>query len=221
MHSHSRKTLLGQLLVLQPGREVTRDVVEAAIWQTVGWEADPRYVGRLLSVIDAFVDARVKRVVAHTTGIPQPQYATSLAMPDQAAAEALAGISRSGIARPASTVIRAVPPAEPPKPVSHPAITPEEPEDPDEFLRRAFEASGGVVPFPDDDDDDGLDDYISGNGNGDGTVTVLDGLPLRTCTRCKNDLPLVEFWKNKRGPGGYEWQCRDCKSKKAPSRKTA
>lgn len=231
MHSHSRRTLLSQLLVLQPGREVTRDVVEAAIWQTVGWEADPRFVGRLLSVIDAYVDARVRRMVAHATGGSPPEY-TAFGMPDRAAAEALAGISRSGIARPASAIMKATAPPSPPpppppprKPVSHPAIIPDDdPEATGAFFERAFQESGGVVPFPGgegDDEGDELGKYTVPRIASNGSDPSRDP-SFRRCTWCKEFLPLTEFWKNKRGPKGLDWQCRNCKgSKKSDKARTA
>lgn len=212
MQSHSRQKLLSQLLVLQPGREVTRDVVEAAIWQTIGWESDPRHVGRLLSVIDAFVDARARRLVAHVTGGIQPQY-TAFGTPDRAAQEALAGISHHGpvtAARPAA------------------AVTPLRPEPPSEFTRHVAEGNDGVEPpsKPHNNEDDGLNGYVTRGNDTAITVSAVreasPGAKLRTCTWCKNALPLTEFWRNKRGPGGYEWQCRNCKGAKkngsAPAR---
>lgn len=33
----------------------------------------------------------------------------------------------------------------------------------------------------------------------------------KTCTSCNRDLPLLEFYKNKRNKDGYTYVCRDCR----------
>ena len=34
--------------------------------------------------------------------------------------------------------------------------------------------------------------------------------PSKTCTKCKVDTPLSEFYRSKRAPDGRQWQCKPC-----------
>jgi hypothetical protein len=73
MQPHQRRSILSTALDLQPGKEVTRDTVKAALWSTFGYtdESESR-VALLLSVVDAYTDARSRRTIHHWAGSGQP-----------------------------------------------------------------------------------------------------------------------------------------------------
>jgi hypothetical protein len=194
--AHTRKSLMSQLLVLTGEREVTRDVVEAAAWQTVGWNTDPAVVSRLMMVVDAFADNRVHRALlaAHGEVIPRV-IAEEPASPVRAALADMTIQPRQRVLQQAPrTVLSASPPVCRLSSVPFQRLDePEEPEEPNETVDAESLISHG--------------DAISLAAS----PTSLD--EVRVCTGCEMPKPIHEFWKNKRGPGGREWRCRTCKAK--------
>jgi len=65
MQTHNRQALLSSALSTGPASPagVTRDTVEAAIWQTLGWDVPEAAVSRILMVVDAYTDSRVRRAI--------------------------------------------------------------------------------------------------------------------------------------------------------------
>jgi hypothetical protein len=75
--ARQRQHVLSQMLNLRPGQPVTRDVMEAAIWDVMGPTASVEAVSRLLQWADKYAEYRARSaVVARSSSREQPPWAT-------------------------------------------------------------------------------------------------------------------------------------------------
>jgi hypothetical protein len=208
MHSHSRKSLLSSALAIPPGSmAITRDTVEAALWQTVGWDADDGLVSRLLAVIDAYADDRSRRAIAtwlqagRGDELPPPASLTQLqavrrqlqviGMSDSAADAARSQLWRSRVTRsPEFTTTRRTPLV---------------------AVRPAAVASQIYAAAPVSDDDAGESSEVMQP-----LLAPPDDDALVECTSCRERgreplHPLCDFYKDKSRKSGIAARCKRCK----------
>lgn len=226
MQHYQRRKLLSAALQLPPGREPTRETVEAAIWQALGPLADESRVSLLLSVIDAYSDSRSRRAAAtwarQTDGV-MPPLGTDIAQ-SIAVRRALDGLSQL----PRATTTR-VPQAAPPtmispSPAGHlslvsdgthgtssatPAIT--------DDIWNEISAEFGMANSPrhaDPAPSASLSPPVPSSprdaSHGDNEV----GEELFSCNSCPISKPRSEFYKSASNKRGFDYICKRCKNQK-------
>jgi hypothetical protein len=223
MQPYQRRNFLSAALNLQPGNDPTRDTVEAAIWAALGPLGDESRVSLLLSVIDAYSDARSRRAAvgwARQTGGELPPLGTDLAQ-TAAVRRSLESLSRlpRTLTATAATARRPqfnrtdVPfqlPSQPqfqPRPhlAVAPAATGEPPaiitDDAWQAITAEFSVTG-VQP----------EEPVSSNNEHD-----ADGNELFSCSTCppgRNLHPRSEFYKSSSNKRGFDYACKKCKGQK-------
>jgi len=227
MQSYQRRALLSAALQLQPGRDPTRETVEAAIWAALGSIGDESRVSLLLAVIDAYSDARSRRAAASwasSTGGTMPPLGADLA---QSAAvrrslDALASF-RSPAMAPAMTPAMT--------PAMAPAMTPPTPLPVRQPSLMSVVSETKREPVRDDLADDSFDAVwkelrnvlaIDDQSAGRPLTSSIpaahgkDGVPLYSCSTdgCTDLKPETEFYKSKSSKRGFDYTCKSCKNKK-------
>lgn len=188
MQPQQRRALLSNALNLPPGRAVNRDTVIAALWCTIGWEANPQRVSRMLGVIDAYVDAKVRGAYSALGSLqPAPGYGD--------------GVIRQQL----KLIAMSVPQAG----YSVSTMTPATAERPPVAAVPApRSASLTVVPDPP------PASPAEPAGSGDLLAASLAGEVAEEtslCTSCRRILPASQFWRNSRRASGIDYRCKDCK----------
>lgn len=196
------------LLVLHSDREVTRDVVEAALWQTIGWAPENvSRVSRLMDLIDALGNNRVQRVILMTQGDAVPRV-----MPEPAQSAARAALAFIAGHGPVAQSDAIVPPRPRPTQRAVAEVT--------ELRPRPAEPARHVAAVINDEQPQYRQPQP---GTQLPLVTIFESEPepysdasnLRTCTACgvPKD-PAKDFWKNSKSKDGIDRQCSACKIKK-------
>jgi hypothetical protein len=222
MQARSRQQLLSRLLDLPPDREVTRDVIEAAIWRTIGWDADPSRVSWLMSIIEAYAANRANRVKAALTDGFVPR--TIAEEPGSPARVALSYINRvhSVADTPrqpgrVAMVSPALPPRLPPPPrppAQIPESKPVSVRELDDLIAAAQGESDNLdeilsaIAPPVEGEAVEEDDEKGAGSEGDG----IDDVTLKECKECEVPKPLEEFRKNAQNADGLDRRCRKCMS---------
>lgn len=211
MQSLQRRNLLSAALQLQPGRDPTRETVEAAIWAALGPAADESRVSLLLAVIDAYSDARSRRAAAswaHSTGgtMPPPgaDFAQSAAV--RRSLDALAGFRSPAMALSAPLPVRQ------PSLISIARETEQEPvqdDIADDSLDAVWEELRNVLTA----DEQPARRQLASSAP---AACDEDGVPLYSCSAdgCTGLKPETEFYKSKSSKRGFDYTCKSCKNKK-------
>lgn len=220
MQSYQRRNLLSAALQLQPGRDPTRETVEAAIWQALGPLGDESRVSLLLSVIDAWSDARSRRAAvtwARRTGGELPPLGTDIAqgVAVRRALDNLCQLPRTAVIRvprevPAAAVATASSPEpEQPRPylsvistdgiLNEPAAVVSITDAVWAEMRAEFapEAALELAPVPEPPAGD-----------------LVISEELFTCSGCPKLKPRTGFYKSSSNKRGFDYLCKECKGKK-------
>jgi hypothetical protein len=207
MLSYQRRAVLSAALDLQPGRELSRDNIEAAIWAALGHNAGESRVALLLMIVDAYSDSRSRKAI-HTwyqkgTELPNPvpDMAQLVAvrramlqlgsMPAMPPAEADAGYAAARLIKPA-----AARPTVSSRPsylavVSSSSSTGNDAAADD--IATDDLADDGMIYRDDEDDDDDEELY-------------------RCAGRCNELKPRSGFYNSKSVKRGFEYKCKKCKN---------
>jgi hypothetical protein len=207
MQPQQRRAILAAALDLQPGREPTRDTVEAAIWALAGPTADESRVGSLMDVIEAYSHARSRRAAAswaqHTGGeLPPTGVDLAQTMAVRRSLERLSGTPQRrfpadnrrhyGEAQPHLTVVRAEPAAEPDLPAKKESSL-------EELLESIHKSVGDETPL------------VKKKKT---PVDAADDTTLYECNSCHKEFPRSGYYNSASTPRGFAYSCRGCHSKK-------
>lgn len=210
MHSHNRRMLLSEALNLPLGGAViSRDTVEAAVWQTLGWDCDAAYVARLMLVIDAYTDSRCRRAVATwvRSGKRSDELPLTAILPAQSAVvrqqlQIMQNVPSVAAAAVTELTVRPLTRQKSDaeqhrslalvKPSSLPADEPPCSDESPLRLVTVADAAGVLAVFP--------------------TESHEPAAELITCHGpCGRDLPRDAYWRSSRNASGLEYRCKDCR----------
>jgi hypothetical protein len=201
MQSQQRRAILAAALNVGPGRDPSRDTVEAAIWALTGPAADESRVASLLAVVDAYSDARSRRAAAawaRRVGAEPPPAGNDIAQ----FTSVLRSIER--LAPRSRLASQSLPgPCEPAEVIQlRPAVAAagSESKSDDEVWRElrasfttsdAFEEPERGREDEDEDEDGGAE-------------------PLYRCRKCDDPKPEGDYYRSKSTARGFSYTCKIC-----------